>query len=164
MPLVGGQWAYLASWLDLFSRRIVGWCVDETMEGSLIIRAFNQAVAQRKPQPGLIVHSDQGGQYFGKLFRKGLDTWQCQQSMAEKENPYQNAHAESLWSRLKVELLEDGCFENLQDAHDELFNYIEGYYNIRRLHSSLGYMSPMNFEKQYYQVNFTHNSQIPVSG
>lgn len=164
LPLVGGEWAYLASWLDLFSRRIVGWCVDKTMEESLIIRAFNQAVAQRKPQTGLIVHSDQGGQYFGKLFRKGLDKWQCQQSMAEKENPYQNAHAESLWSRLKAELLEDGCFENLQDAHDELFNYIEGYYNLRRLHSSLGYMSPMNFEKQYYQVNFTHNSQLQVSG
>lgn len=67
-------------------------------------------------------------------------------------------------SRLKAELLEDGCFETLQDAHDELFNYIEGYYNIRRLHSSLGYMSPINFEKQYYQANFNHNSQSQVSG
>lgn len=61
--------------------------------------------------------------------------------MAEKENPYQNAHAESLWSRLKAELLGDGCFETLQDAHDELFNYIRGYYNIRRLHSSLAWQS-----------------------
>ena len=66
--------------------------------------------------------------------------------------------------RLKAELLEDGCFESLQDAHDELFNYIEGYYNIRRLHSSLGYMSPINFENQYHQANFTNNSQSQVSG
>jgi putative transposase len=164
LPLVGGGWAYLASWLDLFSRRIVGWCVDLTMEESLIIRAFDQAITLRRPPPGLIAHSDQGGQYFGKAFRNRLDKWACQQSMAEKENPYQNAHAESLWSRLKAELLEDGCFESLQDAHDELFNYIEGYYNIRRLHSSLGYLSPINFEKQYYQANFNQNSQSQVSG
>ena len=75
--------------------------------------------------------------------------------MAEKENPYQNAHAESLWSRLKAELLGDDCFDNLQDAHGELCNYIEGYCNIRRLHSALGYQSPINFEKQYYQANLT---------
>ncbi|OJW71427.1 MAG: hypothetical protein BGO59_20150 [Spirosoma sp. 48-14] len=138
--------------------------ITKSMEESLLIRAFDQATTLRRPQPGLIIHSDQGGQYFGKTFRKRLDKWKCEQSMAEKENPYQNAHAESLWSRLKAELLEDGCFETLQDAHDELFNYIEGYYNIRRLHSSLGYMSPINFEKQYYQANFNHNSQSQVSG
>ena len=98
LPLVGGGWLYLASWLDLYSRRIVGWCVDVTMEESLIIRAFDQATALRCLQPGLIIHSDQGGQYFGKAFRKRLDKWKCEQSMAEKENPYQNAHAESLWT------------------------------------------------------------------
>ena len=98
LPLVGGGWLYLASWLDLYSRRIVGWCVDVTMEESLIIRAFDQATALRCPQPGLIIHSDQGGQYFGKAFRKRLDKWKYEQSMAEKENPYQNAHAESLWT------------------------------------------------------------------
>lgn len=164
LPLAGGGWLYLASWLDLYSRRIVGWCVDVTMEEGLIIRAFDQATTLRCPLPGLIIHSDQGGQYFGKAFRKRLDKWKCTQSMAEKENPYQNAHAESLWSRLKAELLEDGCFETLQDARGELFNYIEGYYNIRRLHSSLGYMSPINFEKQYHRANFNQNSQSQVSG
>ena len=75
LPLVGGGWAYLASWLDLYSRRIVGWCVDVTMEESLIIRAFDQATTLRRPQPGLIAHSDQGGQYFGKTFRARLDKW-----------------------------------------------------------------------------------------
>lgn len=164
LPLVGGGWAYLASWLDLYSRRIIGWCVDLNMGESLIIKAFDQATTLRHPQPGLIIHSDQGGQYFGKTFKRRLTKWACQQSMAEKENPYQNAHAESFWGRLKAELLEDGCFESLQDAHDELFNYIEGYYNIRRLHSSLGYMSPINFENQYHQANFTNNSQSQVSG
>ena len=160
LPLVGGGWAYLASWLDLFSRRILGWCVDLTMDESLIIRAFDQAVTIRRPSPGLIIHSDQGGQYFSKNFRKRLNKWKCQQSMAEKENPYQNAHAESLWSRLKAELLEDGYFESIQDAHNELFDYIERYYNIRRLHSSLGYLSPINFEKQYYQAKFNQNPQL----
>jgi putative transposase len=89
------------------------------------------------------------------MFQKRLDKWACRQSMAEKDDPYQNAHAESLWSRLKAELLADGCFDSLQDSHDELFNYIKGYYNIRRLHSALDYQSPINFEKQYYQTNFT---------
>lgn len=164
LPLASGDWAYLASWLDLFSRRIVGWCVDATMQESLIIRAFDQATALRRPEPGLIVHSDRGGQYFGQQFRKRLAKWKCSQSMAERDNPYQNAHAESLWSRLKAELLEDGCFESLRDVHDELFDYIEGYYNIRRLHSALGYQSPINFEMQYYQANFNNTLNQKVSG
>jgi transposase InsO family protein len=128
------------------------------MKESLIIKAFDQATQQRLPKPGLIVHSDRGGQYFGHCFRKRLDKWQCKQSMAEANNPYQNAHAESFWSRLKAELLEGGCFMNLQDAHEELFNYIEGYYNVRRLHSALGYRSPSAFENQYYQTVLS-NSQ-----
>lgn len=158
LPLSDGKWAYLASWMDLFSRRIVGWHVDTHMKESLIIKAFDQATQQRIPKPGLIVHSDRGGQYFGHCFRKRLDKWQSKQSMAEADNPYQNAHAESFWSRLKAELLEDGCFMNLQDARDELFNYIEGYYNVRRLHSALGYRSPSAFENQYYQTVLS-NSQ-----
>ncbi|WP_157634831.1 integrase core domain-containing protein, partial [Spirosoma panaciterrae] len=81
-----------------------------------------------------------------------LAKWQCLQSMAEADNPYQNAHAESFWGRLKAELLEDGCFMSLDDARAELFNYIEGYYNVRRLHSSLGYRSPIDFENQFYQT------------
>ncbi len=97
------------------------------MKESLIVTAFDLAIQQRMPPPGLIVHSDRGGQYFGHHFRKRLDKWQCKQSMAEADNPYQNAHAESFWGRLKAELLEDGCFMNLQDAYDELFNYIEGH-------------------------------------
>ncbi|WP_223834331.1 IS3 family transposase, partial [Spirosoma profusum] len=152
LPLADGRWAYLASWMDLFSRRIVGWWVDKHMKESLIVQAFDQALQQRHPKSGLIVHSDRGGQYFGHSFRQRLNKWRCLQSMAEADNPYQNAHAESFWSRLKAELLEDGCFMNLQDARDELFNYIEGYYNVRRLHSALGYRSPVDFENQYYQT------------
>ena len=127
LPLADGNWAYLASWMDLFSRRIVGWWVDRHMKESLIVQAFDQALQQRQPKPGLIIHSDRGGQYFGHSFRQRLAKWRCLQSMAEADNPYQNAHAESFWGRLKAELLEDGCFMNLQDAHDELFNYIEGH-------------------------------------
>ena len=128
------------------------------MKESLVVQAFDQAIQQRQPKPGLIVHSDRGGQYFGQCFRQRLDQWHCRQSMVETDNPYQNAHAESFWGRLKAELLEDGCFMNLQDAHDELFNYIEGYYNVRRLHSGLGYRSPIDFENQFYQTVLS-NSQ-----
>ena len=153
LPLADGHWAYLASWMDLFSSRIVGWWVDKHMKESLIVQAFDQAILQRQPKPGLIVHSDRGGQYFGHSFRQRLAKWGCRQSMAEADNPYQNAHAESFWGRLKTELLEDGCFMTLQDARSELFNYIEGYYNVRRLHSALDYRSPIDFENQFYQTN-----------
>lgn len=94
LPLASGGWAYLASWLDLYSRRIVGWWVDITIKESLIIRAFDQATALRRPQLGLIAHSVQGGQYFDKTFRKRLDKWQCRQSISEKGNPYQTGSPE----------------------------------------------------------------------
>ena len=131
----------------------MGWWVDKHIKEKLIIKASDQALAQRQPKPGLIVHSDRGSQYFGQR----LDKWHCQQSIAEADNPYQNAHAESFWGRLKAESLNDGCFMNLQDAKEELFNYIDGYNNVYRLYPSLGYRSPIAFENQYYQTNLIHS-------
>lgn len=95
LPLQAGDWVYLLAWMDLFSRRIVGWWVEADMKEALLLKAFEQATARRRPAPGLVVHSNRGGHYFGKTFRQRLRAWQCQQSMAGAHNPYENAHAES---------------------------------------------------------------------
>ena len=150
IPLAGGKWAYLAVWMDLFSRRIVGWHLDYHMQESLITTAFKKALYSRKPPKGLIVHSDRGGQYASNNFRKQIADHSLLQSMSRADNPYDNAFMESCFSRLKAELLQDGIFETIEDARTEIFEYLEMYYNTRRLHSSLNYQSPMSCEKKYY--------------
>jgi transposase InsO family protein len=150
LPLASGEWAYLATWLDLYSRMIVGWHVGETMEECLILEAMAKVITRRNPPPGLIVHSDRGGQYVGREFRQLLEQRGFRQSMSRADNAYDNAFAESLFSRYKAELLEDGAFTDIEEAKLETFNYIEGYYNPIRRHSALGYQSPADFEKRYY--------------
>lgn len=150
IPLCGGDYAYLAVWMDLYSRRIIGWHLDDNMKEELIITAFKKALMNRIVTAGLIIHSDRGGQYAGNKFRKLLDARKLQQSMSRADNPYDNAFMESCFSRFKTELLQDGAFENRQDAHTEIFEYIEMYYNTKRRHSSLSYECPDNFEKNYY--------------
>lgn len=150
IPLAGGKWAYLAVWMDLYSRRIVGWHLDYHMQESLITTAFKKALYSRKPPKGLIVHSDRGGQYASNTFRKLIADYSLLQSMSRADNPYDNAFMESSFSRLKAELLQDGIFETIEDARTEIFEYLEMYYNTRRLHSSLNYQSPMSYEKKYY--------------
>lgn len=158
IPLAGGKWAYLAVWMDLFSRRVVGWHLDYHMQESLITTAFKKALQARKPGKGLIVHSDRGGQYASNNFRKLIDKHTLLQSMSRADNPYDNAFMESCFSRFKAELLQDGIFETIADARTEIFEYLEMYYNTKRLHSSLDYQSPMAYEKKYYycltQENF----------
>ena len=149
IPLRNGGWLYLATWMDLFSRLVVGWKLDPHMREGLVTDAFRQAVASRDPPEGLIVHSDGGGQYASKAFRRLLQG-KFRQSMTRRNNHYDNAHAESLFSRFKAELLERGAFLNLEDAHKECFGYIEEYYNRKRRHSALGYLSPLEFEGQFY--------------
>jgi len=144
------KWLYLAVWLDLFSRRIVGWKVDDNMEEQLVITAFGQVLRHRAVAPGLIVHSDGGGQYGSNAFRELLAAHQFRQSMTRKDNHYDNAHAESLFSRFKAELLTDTKFHGLQDAYYQCFEYIEGYYNTIRKHSSIGYLSPIQFEEKFW--------------
>lgn len=146
--LTNGHWAYLVTWMDLWSRLIVGWYLDNNMEEELVITAFRRAVLRRQPAPGLLVHSDRGGQYASKAFRRLLAKHKCQQSMSRPDDPYDNAFAESYWSRLKAELIEGGAFLNLEDARIEIGEYIDNYYNTIRLHSALGYLSPMQFESQ----------------
>ena len=130
LPMIqstGKDWLYLAIWLDLFSRKIVGWQVDDNMEASLIISALQQVIRNRKVAKGLIVHSDGGGQYGATDFRELIALNEFRQSMTRKDNHYDNAFAESLFSRFKAELLDGGCFTGLKSAKLEVFEYIEGY-------------------------------------
>ena len=151
LPLQMGEWAYLATWLDLYSRMIVGWQVADEMTDELIITAMKKAIVRRNPEAGLIVHSDRGGQYVSGEFRRLLKDHGYLQSMSRAGDAYDNAFAESLFSRYKAELLETGAFRDLTEARLETFNYIEGYYNRVRRHSALGYQSPEDFEREYYR-------------
>lgn len=143
-----GKWLYLATWLDLKSHRIVGWHIDRHMEEGLVITALQKVIRSRQPNKGLIVHSDGGGQYASVAFKALLKTHKYRQSMTRKDNHDDNAHAESLFSRVKAELLDGGVFFGLQDAYWRSFEYIESYYNLLRKHSSIGYLSPAQYEKQ----------------
>jgi transposase InsO family protein len=153
LPLVGGEWAYLGTWMDLYSRVIVGWQVETHMEDSLIIRPLKKALHWRRPAAGLIVHSDRGGQYVSDELKGVIAKHHARQSMSRADDPYDNAFAESFFSRFKAELLEGGAFLSLEDARTEIFDFIEMYYNRIRRHSALGYKSPLNFEALYYQNN-----------
>ena len=148
LPTTYGEWLYLNVWMDLYSRYIVGWKLDNHMEESLVKESLQMAIYKRRPPSGLIVHSDRGGQYAGHSFRELLTQYQVRQSMSEADNPYDNAFAESFFSRFKAELLQKGAFQSKQDAITEVFDFIERYYNTKRLHSSLGYSTPLKFEKQ----------------
>ena len=151
LPLYSGQWAYLATWLDLYSRKIVGWQVAAQMTAELVIGALRQAIMRECPPQGLIVHSDRGGQYVDAEFRQLLAANGYAQSMSRAGETYDNAFAESLFSRYKAELLEGGAFRDVVEAQMETFDYIEAYYNDVRRHSALGYVSPAEFERAYFQ-------------
>ncbi len=150
IPLVNGKFVYLGIWLDLFSRMIVGWQLDNNMEESLLISGLDKALKSRRPEPGLIVHSDRGGQYFSKKMRKLLEKYHCKQSMSHRGEVYDNSYAESFFSRFKTELMEEGAFLDIADGRTEIFDFIEIYYNRKRRHSALGNKCPLNYEKLYY--------------
>lgn len=151
VPLADGGWAYLATWTDLFSRRILGWAVMSEMTEDLIIAAFLMLLRRVKLPAGCIIHSDRGGQYASRKFRGILQQTGCRQSMSRAGETYDNAFAESLFSRYKAELLEGGRFTDTEEAKMETFQYIDGYYNRIRRHSSLGYQSPLAFEADHRQ-------------
>jgi putative transposase len=149
LPTQTGRWSYLASWQDKFTRRIVGWAVGDSMTDSLVIKAFEKVIASGAVKAGTIIHSDRGSQYVSKDFRALLTNHECRQSMSRRANCYDNAQAETFFSRFKAELLEDGIFESVEQARSETFAYIEGYYNRARRHSALGYKTPEAFEREY---------------
>jgi putative transposase len=146
LPMADGSWSYLATWMDLYSRMIVGWKISTSLDASLVIQSFEKALIRRQPKSGLIVHSDGGGQYMDLIFRKLLRDNKFCQSMTRVDNHYDNAFAESLFSRFKAELVRNQNFPNLIETQSTIFEYIEAYYNRKRRHSSLKYKSPENFE------------------
>ncbi len=148
------RWAYLAVWQDMFTKKVVGWAFDNNMRKELVIKALEMAIRRQNLKEGTIIHSDGGVQYASKEFRNLItQKHSFVQSMTRRDNHYDNAMAESFFSRLKTELIGRNCFSNLQEAQDALFEYIEAYYNTVRSHSSLNYQTPKqfeeNFEKQY---------------
>lgn len=138
-------WLYLAAIMDLYSRRIVGWHAAEHLRSCLAEEALHQALRSRRPAAGLLHHSDQGLQYASEAYRALLGSSQAIRSMSRKGNCYDNAAMEAFWSSLKSELIEEQL-ESRKTIIAALFEYIEVYYNRRRLHSSLGYQSPADFE------------------
>jgi putative transposase len=149
IPLQNGKFCYLAIWQDKITRRIIGWNLAQTMKAELVISALEKAILKGLVKAGAIIHSDRGSQYGAKAFRYLLQSNNLRQSMSSTGNCYDNAQAESFFSRLKAELLEKGAFENMAEAESEVFSYIEGYYNRVRLHSSLGYLSPIELEQEW---------------
>jgi len=145
-------WLYLAVVIDLCSRRILGWSLADHMRSELVLDALGQAL-QTRSVASTIFHSDCGSQYGSAPFRKALAKAGLLQSMSARANPYENAWTESFIGTLKHEMLQGGCFQNAADARLEFFEYIEGYYNTHRKHSSIDYKTPDQFEAQIHSAN-----------
>lgn len=148
LPVRNGGWCYLAMFQDKVTRRIVGWKVGERMTADLVTDALRSGLRQGLIKRNAVVHTDRGSQYVSGEYRELLARTGLRQSMSGKGNCYDNAQAESFFSRFKTELVEDGVFETAAEARSETFSYIEGYYNRIRLHSGLNYKSPMEYERE----------------
>lgn len=144
-------WLYLAVVEDLFSRRIVGWSMDETMESRLVVDALEMAVARRRPCAGLLAHSDRGSQYASEHYQRVLSEEGITCSMSGVGQCWDNAPMESFFGRLKCEVAPGEMFATRDQARAEIFEYLEVFYNRVRLHSSLGFLSPEEFERTYNQ-------------
>jgi transposase InsO family protein len=142
-------WLYLAIIMDLHSRKIVGWAMDKRMKKDLALNALSMAYWQRKPDKGLLHHSDRGSQYACHEYRRQLETYAMTASMSRKGNCWDNAPTERFFRSLKSERLTACRFITRNDAKNEILDYIT-YYNSIRLHSTLGYLSPMEYEKEQY--------------
>lgn len=144
-------WLYLAVFIDLFSRKILGWSMSSRIDTNLIIDALRMAISRRGKKVTPLVHSDRGSQFASDAFRKELKFRSCEQSMSRKANCWDNAVAESFFGALKTELVHHENFRTHQEAKLMIFDYIETFYNKRRLHSTLNYMSPDEFETKMQQ-------------
>jgi transposase InsO family protein len=139
-------WMYLAAILDLFSRRVVGWSMDSHLDRTLALDALGMALRTRRPEAGLVHHSDRGVQYASEDYRSRLRERGIISSMSRKGDCWDNACAETFFASLKTELIGDRIFLTREQARREIFEYIEVFYNRRRLHSYLGYLTPHEFE------------------
>jgi putative transposase len=145
IPLVDHDFLYLALLMDLYSRRIVGWNLADHLREPLVLQALRQAITLRNPASGLIHHTDRGGQYAGKKYRQVLDRAGMAQSMSRADNCYDNAFMESCFGTIKLEL-EMKAYEDERLARHEISEYLR-YYNTRRRHSALHYLTPEEFER-----------------
>jgi putative transposase len=141
-------WLFLAVVLDLFSRRVIGWAMSETMDAALVETALAMALTDRQPEPGLLHHSDQGCQYTADAYLTCLRETKSQLSMSRVGNCYDNAVVESFFATLKAECV-TAPFPTRAQARTAIFDYMEVWYNRQRLHSSLGYCSPVDFEDKF---------------
>jgi transposase InsO family protein len=144
-------WLYIAVVLDAFSRRIVGWSMADHLRTELVLDALNMAVAHRRPEPGVVHHSDHGCQYTSLAFGRRLREAGLLGSMGTVGDCYDNAVAESFFATLECELLNRSSWPTRRQLATEVFDFIEGFYNPRRRHSTLGYLSPVNYELQHHR-------------
>jgi Transposase and inactivated derivatives len=142
-------WLYLAIFLDLFSRMVVGWSMSERINSELVVSAFEMGQTRRGRSVSPLVHSDRGSQYASSRFRQELAACGCRQSMSRRGNCWDNAVAESFFSALKLELIAGERYKNRQQARDGIFEYIEVFYNRSRIHSATGYLSPAEYEEKF---------------
>ncbi len=141
-------WLYLSTIMDLYSRKIVGWAMEQRLTQDLVIKALNMAVERRRPGRGLLLHSDRGSQYASGAYQRLLWHYGMICSMSRKGDCWDNAVMESFFHTLKVELVYHAAFETRAQARRSIFEYIEVFYNRIRIHSSIGYNSPEEYEKQ----------------
>ena len=149
--LTSDGWDFLATVIDLYSRRVVGWALGATINTELVIAALQMAVRQRRPEAGVIFHSDRGCQYTSQAFRDTCQALGVAQSMSRTGCCYDNAVAESFFHSLKVEWLHGRDIADRQAVRSVVFRYIEGYYNHNRRHSTIGYVSPAEFEHRSFE-------------
>jgi putative transposase len=146
----GEGWLYLASVMDLYSRKIVGWHMSDRMTKELVLQALRQAHGRQQPAGEVLHHSDRGSQYASYDYQKQLQAYSMTSSMSRKGNCYDNACIESFHSIIKKELIYLNKYETRSEAEQSIFEYIEVFYNNERIHSSIQYCTPTDFERQYY--------------
>lgn len=142
-------WLYLATVLDMCSRRVVGWAMASQQTGDLAERALAMAIVHRRPAPNVVLHHDQGSQYTSARYRAKAEAANMVLSMSRPGMPYDNAMAESFFGTLKLELIPEKAFVSREAARLAVFDYIEAFYNRTRMHSALGYQSPAQYEEQF---------------
>ena len=147
----GQGWLYLATVMDLYSRRILGWAMDKRMTKELVILALERAITTQKPTKGLIHHSDRGTQYCSKAYQAILKKHGIISSMSRKGNCYDNACIESFHSVIKKEWIFHEKYRTRIQAKASILEYILHFYNCRRIHGTIGYKTPMAYEKNYYK-------------
>jgi putative transposase len=145
----GEGWLYLAVVLDLYSRWVVGWSLQDALDRSIVLSALKSALLQRNPGPGVICHSDRGSQYASGDYRALLEEVGAVCSMSRKGNCYDNAPVESFFASFKRERIHRRSFATREEARSAVFDWITVWYNRKRRHSTLGYLSPEQFEHQY---------------